>query len=33
MCCIAWITTRDRHIDMEEIRQIERHSILSRYLG
>jgi hypothetical protein len=33
MFCIAWITTRDRHIDMEEIRQIERHSILSRYLG
>ena len=30
---IAWITTRDRHIDMEEIRQIERRSILSRYLG
>ena len=30
---IAWITTRDRHIDMEEIRQIERRSILSRHLG
>jgi len=29
---IAWITTRDRHIDMEEIRQIERRSILSRPL-
>jgi len=30
---IAWITTRDRHIDMAEIRQIERRSILSRHLG
>src|SRR4029078_5089936 len=30
---IAWITTRDRQIDMEEIRQIERRSILSRHLG
>jgi hypothetical protein len=29
---IAWITTRERHIEMEEIRQIERRSILSRYL-
>jgi len=28
---IAWIRS-DRHIDMEEIRQIERRSILSRYL-
>ena len=33
MFSIAWITTRDRHIDMEEIRQIERRSILSRHLG
>ena len=33
MSSIACITTRDRHIDMEEIRQIERRSILSRYLG
>ena len=30
---VAWITTRNRRIDMEEIRQIERRSILSRYLG
>jgi len=30
---IAWITTRDCHIDMAEIRQIERRSILSRHLG
>jgi hypothetical protein len=30
---IAWITTRDRHIEMEEIRQIARRSILSRYLA
>jgi hypothetical protein len=29
---VAWITTRERHIEMEEIRQIERRSILSRYL-
>ena len=30
---IAWIKAGDRHIEMEEIRQIERRSILSRYLG
>ena len=30
---IAWIKARDRHIEMEEIRQIERRSILSRYLS
>jgi hypothetical protein len=30
---IAWITTRDRHIDMEEIRKIERLSILARHLS
>ena len=30
---IAWIITRDRHIEMEEIRQIARRSILSRYLA
>ena len=29
---VAWITTRDRHIEMEEIRQIERRSILTRHL-
>jgi hypothetical protein len=29
---IAWITTIDRHIEMEEIRQIERRSILTRHL-
>ena len=29
---IAWIATRDRRIEMEEIRQIERRSILSRHL-
>jgi hypothetical protein len=28
---IAWIKARDRHIEMEEIRQIARRSILSRY--
>ena len=33
MFSIAWITTRDCHIDMAEIRQIERRSILSRHLG
>ena len=33
MFSIAWITTKDRHIDMEEIRQIERRSVLSRHLG
>ena len=30
---IAWIRARDRHIEMEEIRQIARRSILSRYLA
>jgi hypothetical protein len=30
---IAWIKARDRHIEMEEIRQIARRSILSRYLA
>jgi hypothetical protein len=30
---IAWIKARDHHIEMEEIRQIARHSILSRYLA
>jgi hypothetical protein len=29
---VAWITTRDRHIEMEEIRQIDRRSILTRHL-
>ena len=33
MFSIAWIKTRDREIEMEEIRQLERRSILSRYLG
>jgi phosphoribosylaminoimidazole-succinocarboxamide synthase len=30
---IAWIKARDRHIEMEEIRQIARRSILSHYLA
>jgi hypothetical protein len=33
MFSIAWIKTRDREIEMEEIRQIARRSILSRYLA
>ena len=33
MFSIAWIKTRDREIEMEEIRQLERRSILSHYLG
>ena len=33
MFSIAWIKARDRHIEMEEIRQIGRRSILSRYLA
>jgi hypothetical protein len=30
---IAWIKARDRDFEMEEIRQIARRSILSRYLA
>jgi hypothetical protein len=33
MFSIAWIKTRDREIEMAEIRQIARRSILSRYLA
>jgi hypothetical protein len=33
MFSIAWIKTKDREIEMEEIRQIARRSILSRYLA
>jgi hypothetical protein len=30
---IAWIKAGDRHLEMDEIRRIERRSILSRYLS
>jgi hypothetical protein len=30
---VAWIKSRDRHIEMEEIRRIERLSILARHLS
>ena len=30
---VAWIKARDRHIEMEEIRKIERLSILARHLS
>ena len=33
MFSIAWIRARDRHIEMEEIRRIERLSILARHLS
>jgi hypothetical protein len=33
MFSIAWIKRKDREIEMEEIRQIARRSILSRYLA
>jgi hypothetical protein len=30
---VAWIKTRDRHLDMDQIRSIARHSGLVRYLS
>jgi hypothetical protein len=30
---VAWIKAQDRHIEMEEIRKIERLSILARHLA
>jgi hypothetical protein len=33
MFSIAWIKTRDREFEMEEIMQLARRSILSRYLA